>query len=461
MGKETEKTTLKRSLNSFHLWGIAVGLVISGEYFGWSYGWASAGTLGFMITTAFVAIMYVTFIFSFTELSTSIPQAGGPFAYAQRAYGSVGGFLGGFATLVEFIFAPPAIAMSIGAYLSVQFEGVNPQIVAVIVYIIFMSLNVVGVTTAAVFELVVTLLAIFELLVFMGVVAPGFELSNFTHNGWAGSDTFSMSTMSGIFAAIPFAIWFFLAIEGASMAAEEAKNPRKTIPKAFIGGILTLLVLAMGVMIFAGGVGDWSLLANINDPLPQAMKIVVGGSSGWLHMLVWLGLFGLIASFHGIIMGYSRQIFAVARAGYLPSVLSTVSKRFRTPHLAILAGGVIGILAIFSDNIIVFGDLPLTANIVTLSVFGSITMYIVSMFSLLKLRKSEPDLKRPFKAPFYPVFPIISLFCAMVCLAAMIYYNFAIFVLFMGMMFLAYGYYYFFRRVNIRNAVLVTVPIDD
>ena len=62
---------------------------------------------------------------------------------------------------------------------------------------------------------------------------------------------------------------------------------------------------------FAGGAGDWTKLANINDPLPQAMKMVVGENSGWLHMLVWLGLFGLVASFHGIIIGYSRQIFAL------------------------------------------------------------------------------------------------------------------------------------------------------
>ena len=79
--------------------------------------------------------------------------------------------------------------------------------------------------------------------------------------------------------------------------------------------------------------------------------MIVGESSGWLHMLVWLGLFGLIASFHGIILGYSRQIFALARAGYLPAVLARVHPRFRTPHLAILAGGVVGIAAIFSDEL--------------------------------------------------------------------------------------------------------------
>ncbi|MDC0609733.1 ethanolamine permease [Vibrio sp.] len=435
------KPGLKRTLGKFHLWGIAVGLVISGEYFGWSYGWAQAGTLGFLITTAIIATMYTAFIFSFTELSTSIPHAGGPFAYAYRAFGPTGGYIAGFATLVEFVFAPPAIAMAIGAYLNVQFPTLDPKLVAVVAYIVFMGLNLVGVSVAATFELFVTILAIVELLVFMGVVSPGFSMENFAANGWAGSDEFSGAAISGIFAAIPFAIWFFLAIEGASMAAEEAKDPKRTIPVAFIAGILTLVVLAVGVMFFAGGAGDWRTLANINDPLPQAMKMIVGNSSGWLHMLVWLGLFGLIASFHGIIMGYSRQIFALARAGFLPKSLAAVNSRYQTPHWAILAGGVVGIAAIFSDNLIVIGGQPLTANIVTMAVFGAIVMYIVSMLSLFKLRRSEPNLERPFMAPMYPFAPAVALALAVLALVAMVYYNFLIAVIFAVLFVLGFIYF--------------------
>ena len=411
---------LKPTLNAWHLWGLAVGLVISGEYFGWSYGWASAGTLGFMITAIVVAVMYTTFIFSFTELTTAIPNAGGPFAYASRAFGPTGGFIAGFATLVEFVFAPPAIAMAIGAYLQVQFPGVSAKAMAIGAYVIFMTLN------------------IFELLVFMGVVAPSFSVANFAAHGWAGQDTFSPLAISGMFAAIPFAIWFFLAIEGVAMAAEEAKDPKRTIPVAYIAGIITLVLLAIGVMVFAGGVGDWRRLSNINDPLPQAMKVVVGDSSAWLHMLVWIGLFGLVASFHGIILGYSRQIFAQARAGYLPSYLAAIHPRFGTPHRAVLAGGVIGIAAIFSDELFSFGGQTLTANIVIMAVFGAIVMYIMSMLSLFVLRKNEPNLARPFPAIGYPVFPAIALALAVVCLGAMIYYNPLLAAVFAGLMALSY-----------------------
>ncbi len=424
---------LSRSLSGIHLWGIAVGLVISGEYFGWSYGWADAGTLGFLVTTVLIAVMYTTFIFSYTELTTAIPHAGGPFAYGYRAFGPVGGYLAGFATLVEFVFAPPAIALAIGAYLHVQFQHLDARVAAVGAYAIFMTLNIIGVVIAATFELVITLLAIAELVVFMAVVSGGFSWAHYTHLGWAGHAHPSAGLVGGIFAAIPFAIWFFLAIEGAAMAAEEVRDPSRTVPPAYIFGIITLLALAFGTMIFAGGAGDWRAIADINDPLPQAMRIVVGARSGWLRLLVWVGLLGLIASFHGIIMGYSRQIFALARAGYLPRWLGRVHHRWRTPYVAVLAGGVVGIAAIYSDRVITIAGQPLTASIVTLSALGAIVMYIVSLAGVFRLRRREPHLNRPFRTPLFPIFPSLALLLALVSLVAIVYYNPQLAVIFVAL----------------------------
>jgi ethanolamine permease len=446
-------THLKATLGTVQLWAIAVGLVISGEYFGWSYGWASAGTLGFLVTTLFVATMYTAFIFSFTELTTSIPRAGGPFAYAQRALGPTGAYLAGAATLIEFVFAPPAIALAIGAYLNVQFPSLSPRSAAVLAYVVFMLLNIVGVQIAATFEVIVTILAIAELLVFMMVVSPGSHVRNFLSHGWGGSDRLSPHLIGGMFAAVPFAIWFFLAIEGVAMAAEEVRDPKRSIPVAYLSGIGTLLLLAFGVMYFAGSVGDWRMLANINDPLPQAMKLIVGTRSGWLHMLVWLGLFGLIASFHGIILGYSRQIFALARAGFLPRFLAAIHPRFDTPWVAILAGGIVGIAAIFSDNVIHLGGQPLTANIVTVSALGALLMYIVSMVSLIRLRQREPDLPRPFRAIGYPYTPAWTLFCASIALGSLVYYNRLVSLLFV--LLLAIGYILYRLRCRL---VLGTEP---
>lgn len=454
---------LKKTLSTFQLWGIAVGLVISGEYFGWSFGWGSAGTLGFVFTTLFIALMYTTFIFSFTELTASIPHAGGPFAYARRAFGPKMGFLAGMATLIEFVFAPPAISLAIGGYFNEQFPWMDPKIVALVAYLVFMALNIVGVHIAASFELFITILAVFELCVFMGVVAPGFSIANFAKNGWAAagghfSDHFSVASLGGMFAAIPFAIWFFLAIEGVAMAAEETKNPKRSIPIAYITGILTLVALAIGVMLFAGAAGDWTKLASLNAPLPEAMKNIVSPTSIWFHMLIYLGLFGLIASFHGIILGYSRQIYALAREDYLPRFLATVHPKFKTPWVAILGGGVIGVAAIFSDTLIQFAGQTLTANIVTMSVFGAILMYIVSMASLFKLRMVEPNLgKDSYRVPFYPWFPAIALVGSCIAMLAMVIYFWQLAIVFVA--FLALGFVYY-AATHRKRAAAAPIALD-
>ena len=431
------RNALKASLGSWHIWGLAIGLGGMGEYFGWSYGWDKAGTLGFLVATIFVSVMYIAFIFSFAELSAAIPQAGGPFAYARRAFGAKMVFLTGFATLVEFLFAPPAIAMAIGAYFNFQFHFVDPKIAALAVYAIFISLNILGVRLAATLELIMAVLAVLELLVFMGVVGPSFSMANFVAHGWAGEDHFSVSTFHGIFAAIPFAIWLFLAIEGAAMAAEETENPQKNIPKAFLSAILTLVFLAIGVIAASGGVADWRLFANINDPLPQAMQVVVGANSPWLHMLVLIGLFGLLASFNGIVLAYSRQIFALSRAGLLPKSLGAVNKKFQTPHAAIIAGGVVGVLAIMGNSF-EFDGQPLTASLITMSVLGAIIMYITSMLSLFVLRVKEPQLNRPYRTICYPVFPAIALVFSSVCLVTMFYYNLKVTFIFFSLMAVTY-----------------------
>src|SRR6195952_2430885 len=121
---EHKKEHLKKILKPVHLWAIAVGLVISGEYFGWNFGWGVAGTVGFLIATLVITVMYVTFIFSYTELTTSIPHAGGAFAYAYRAMGPFGGLIAGYATLIDFLLATPAIAFALGSYLHFLYPGI-------------------------------------------------------------------------------------------------------------------------------------------------------------------------------------------------------------------------------------------------------------------------------------------------------------------------------------------------
>ncbi len=407
---------LKKALTATHVWAIAVGLVISGEYFGWNYGWSVAGTVGMLWATLIVSVLYIAFIFSFTELTTSIPNAGGPFTYAYRALGPIGGLIAGYATLIEFLFATPAIAYALGSYAHFLHPDLGVIPIAIGSYIVFTAINLLGVKESAIFTLVITLLAVFELLVFMGIVAPHFEVKNFMNDpmplGWVG-----------VFAALPFAIWFYLAIEGVAMVAEETIDVKKTMPKGYILGILTLVSLAIGVMVFTGGITDWHRLSGIDYPLPESIGIVLGKDSGWTKVFASIGLFGLVASFHSIIMTYSRQIFSLARANYLPAFLAKVHPRFQTPYWALIVGGIIGIIAILSGK---------TDKLIIFSVLGAVVMYIVSMVSLFVLRKKEPLLERPYTTPFYPFFPLIALVLSVVCLVSIVHYNWDLSLLFFG-----------------------------
>ncbi len=215
---------LKKVLKPIHLWAIAVGLVISGEYFGWNLGWGVSGTIGFLIATLVITVMYITFIFSYTELTTSIPHAGGAFAYAYRAMGPIAGLVAGYATLVDFLFATPAIALALGAYLHFLYPAIPVLYSALFFNVIFIGINILGVKESATFSVFITILAVAELLLFMGIISPHFKIINYLSHpmpfGWGG-----------IFAALPFAVWFYLAIEGVAMIAEEVKEPKKNIPK--------------------------------------------------------------------------------------------------------------------------------------------------------------------------------------------------------------------------------------
>jgi ethanolamine permease len=412
------KPVLKKALSAIHIWAIAVGLVISGEYFGWNYGWGVAGTMGMLWATIAVTVLYITFVFSFTELTTSIPNAGGPFTYAFKALGPIGGLIAGYATLIEFLFATPAIAYALGSYLHFLYPAVDVVWTAIGCYVVFSLINLLGVKESAVFTLIITILAVAELLVYMGIVVPHFKMENFMQNnmpfGWAG-----------VFAALPFAIWFYLAIEGVAMVAEEAKEPKKTIPKGYILGIATLVLLALGVMILTGGITDWQKLSAIDYPLPESIGMALGKDNGLTKLFAGIGLFGLIASFHSIIIGYSRQIFALARENYLPKFLSELHPKFQTPHWALLVGGLVGIIAILSGT---------TSQLIILSVLGAVVMYIISMISLFVLRKKEPNLERPFIAPCYPWFPLIALLLSVVCLVAIIYYNVLLSIVFFALL---------------------------
>jgi ethanolamine permease len=420
---------LKRILSPFLLWGLGVGYVISGMYFGWNLGLEQGGTGGLAIATFFIIILYTTFTFSYTELAAAIPKAGGAFDYAVRALGKDWGFIAGMAQNIEFIFAPPAIAFAIGAYFNLFFPQIPIIAIAIFTYLVFTALNIYGVKAAALFELVITLLAVGELLLFTGITIPHFQFSNIQKNafphGWLG-----------IFPAIPFAIWFFLGIEGVANTAEEVVRPQRTLLLGFGSAIITLVILCILVFLSSIGVNGWEAIVYKYDgtasdsPLPLALAHITGNNHLLYHLLITVGLFGLVASFHGLILSAGRSTYEFGRVKFAPSMLGKIHPRFNTPSNALLVNMFFGMIALLSGK---------TAEIITVSVFGALTLYIISMVCMLRLRVREPHLERPFRTPFYPIFPVTALIIASVSIIAMSIYNFKLALFYIVILVLSYG----------------------
>ncbi len=420
------------------LWGLGVGYVISGMYFGWNIGLDKGGTMGLGIATVFILIMYITFSLSYSELACAIPKAGGAFDYAGRAFGRDIGFIAGMAQWIEFVFAPPAIALGIGAYFHLLFPTIDALIFAIVAYFIFTGINILGVKISATFELIITIIAVGELSLFAALTLPHFQIQNLQTNPFPHG-------IPGIFAAIPFAIWFFLGMEGLANVAEETINPQQNITKGFMYSMITLGVLAAMTFFAAVGVGGWEKVVydsagNVSDsPLPMALGQITGNSGIMYHMLVSVGLFGFVASFNGLLLAAGRVTYEFGKVGQFPRVLGKIHPRFHTPHWALVSNMVIGIIALFTGR---------TGDIITISVFGAICLYIFSCLSIMRLRKTEPDMPRPFHVPFYPVLPLIALTIASVALVAMTYYNFQLALIYFAVIAVAFVLYKLFHSTD-------------
>jgi len=392
-----EKRQLKQGAAGWVLLaGLGVAYVISGDFAGWNFGLAEGGWGGLLIATVLMATMYTCMVFGLAELSSTISTAGGGYGFARRALGPWGGFLTGTAILIEYAIAPAAIVVFIGGYVeSLGLWGIESGWpVYLVFYAIFVGVHLIGVGEALKVTFVITAIAVVALLVFALGMVGDFDSANLTNiapdDSKAGSSDFLPFGYAGIWAAFPFAIWFFLAIEGVPLAAEETDNPKRDMPRGLIAGMLILLVFAALMLTIAPGAGGADTIQESDNPLPAAIDDAKGEGSFLSDFVNYIGLAGLIASFFSIIYAYSRQLFALSRAGYLPKALSVTSGR-KVPWLALLVPAAVGFLlaAITKDG----------ATMINIAVFGATVSYVLMMLSHIVLRSREPDLERPYRTP--------------------------------------------------------------
>src|SRR5918994_190294 len=371
--------------------GLGIAYVISGDAAGWHFGLGVGGWGGLLIATLLMATMYTAMVFALAELSAALPTAGGGYAFARRALGPLGGFMTGTAILIEYTLAPAVVAPFIGGYVDTLI-GFGGPIVYLLCYLVFVGIHLYGVGEALKLMFAITAIAVVALAASVIGMIPQFEPSNLFNidpTNAAGASSFLPFGLVGIWAALPYAIWFFLAIEGVPLAAEESRDPERDMPRGLIAGMLALLIFAALILVFGPGAAGSAAIQDSDNPLPLAVETAYGGGNALSTFINIAGLAGLIASFFSIIFAYSRQTFALSRAGYLPRLLSVTSGR-RTPWVALVVPGVIGFLLALTGN---------GAILINIAVFGATISYVLMMLSHILLRRNEPDLERPYRTP--------------------------------------------------------------
>src|SRR3990170_2460583 len=263
--------------------------------------------------------------------------------------GPWGGFITGLGENMEYILTPAVIVVGIGGYMDAITDdlfgfSMSLWIWWAIFYAIFVGLNMWGAEISFKFAILITFIALGILTVFYIGAIPNFSwdlLTNIPPEG-DNSKWFPFG-WSGIFPALPFAIWFYLAIEELPLAAEESFDPKRDMPKGILYGLLTLVVFAVLTLFFNTGVAGAKEVGDSLEPLFLGFQGIFSGVGA--SLLALIAVAGLVASFHTIIYAYGRNIYSLSRAGYIPHWLSPTHGGRKTPHVALIVGALIGYLA--------------------------------------------------------------------------------------------------------------------
>ncbi|MDQ3857082.1 MAG: ethanolamine permease [Actinomycetota bacterium] len=424
-----DKRRLRRHAGVWSLWALGVAAVISGDFSGWNFGLDAGGFGGLLVATIVITVMYFGLCFSIAEMSPALPHTGGAYSFGRSAMGPWGGFTTGVAETIEYVVTPAVIVTFIGSYMQTIFDDLFGVSIAqpwwwLIFYLIFLALNLVGVEMAFRFTVVICFLALGVLAVFFVGALTEFNFSRWALNIAPEGDNSKWFPLGwdGVFLALPFAIWFYLAIEELPLAAEESHDPRRDIPRGTIYGLLTLVVTAFLVLFLNTGIAPGAEgIRTSGEPLLDGLKTIFGSETS-ASLLGLIAVAGLVASFHTIIYAYGRNMYSLSRAGYYPHWMSVTHGTRNTPYVALVLGAVVGYGLAFllyeaGKNEWLGGNL--SAALLSMAVFGAVISYFMQMVSFVLLRRRFPRIARPYRSPVGEWGAVVAGVIALISLAAL------------------------------------------
>lgn len=392
-------TELRRNVGTFGAASVGIANIIGAGIFVLSG--VAAGIAGPAVILSFLIAGLIAMLtaLSAAELSSFITETGASYAYTKKAFGRFWSFLVGWFKYFDYMVGGAAVSIGFAAYLTSLFnlEGPFPILIAAIsLPVILCVLNILGVKEATRTTSIMVLIKIFAIVLLLMV--GGFYLS--AHFDIGHYTPFFATGFGGMLNGAAVIFFVFIGFNTVTMMSEETKNPQKTIPKALMLAFFVTFVLYIAVAFLLVGVLDWKNEASDAHPLGSIAEIVSENPM----FFDFISFSALIASGSVVlssILGGTRASFAMGRDRLLPSQFDKISKKFGTPYFSIIVGGII--IVIFAG--VFYNSIDTIASIVN---FGSLFTYLFVNLSLIKLRRLEPHIERPFKVPLYPVIPILG-----------------------------------------------------
>ena len=394
----TESTTFIRQLGRRDVVALAFGAMIGWSWVVLSGTWIEgAGTLGAVLAFAFGGVVMVLIGLTYAELASALPFAGGEHVYAERAFGPGVAFVCTWAITLGYVsvcafeavalptvvasFVPGLDAMPL--WTVAQWTVTAPWVaIGVIAAIAITWLNIIGVRMAAFVQTVVVGSVLLVGLFFLFGVSLGADSSS------SRATPLFVDGVPGVLGVLVMVPFLFVGFDVIPQAAEEIDVPQSMIGKLLVFAVVlaalwyALIVFGVALALPAEARAESSLVTA------DAMRTVWGDVGA--QALVLAGLGGILTSWNAFVVGGSRAIYAMARAGQLPKALARLHPRYRTPYNAILLIGGLSIIAPL------FGR-PALVWLVDAGGLGIVIAYAVVAACFLKLRRSEPDLARPYR----------------------------------------------------------------
>lgn len=401
------KRTLKRQLNLFQTIMLRTAGALGAQIFiltGHAAEIAGPATLIAILVGGFLSL---SIALNYSELATIYPETGGAMTYVREAWGKgLLSFLIGSLDSISSTFFCALSAVGFAYSLGIFFPSIPITAVAVSVIILFVILNILGVTKVGNVQIAMGVFLLFAFAVFIiaGFVSPnGFHFNTLLPNGRLFPSDGFFNNVGVLMKTIALIYAVYVGFEVIADDAEEVRNPNKNIPLAILISLgLITVIYSFTVMVTLGSV-PWQTVAGSETALSDAVRKFLPGVG--VTIIALAGMVGALTSINSSMLSATRETFTLGRDGAWPPVLSRLN-RFRIPYMAIL------LIGAFSILITVIGAVDFLSYITSA---GYLFVLFFSNLAMIKLRRKHSEIQRPFKAPLFPLTPILaSLTCLIV-----------------------------------------------